>query len=130
MKLVPNDDKSAGQKLREELDEDLARIGRRLGQTLHWNTRERAAIAAAAEAADLHAELQAMLAAELANERRPAEVVRMMTETRQLRRMIAVQLDRLNFAGQLTAKSRQHQEAANTRWTRVQRREFQRAMEA
>lgn len=110
---------SAGQTLRDEFDDALAKASKRLGKTMHWDEHERHALTAACSAADRRAELQTVFDAERSGENQPGVLIKLSAELRQLDKAIADHLGRVRI-GPGVAKSERHQRAVNARWSRKQ----------
>ena len=104
--------KTAGQRLRAQLDEALKRTGQDRGVSLEWDERELAHLQAAQAAADT-AEL---LATRLADpEADPATLVRLSAERRLQLKAIGDHVDRLGI-WTTTPKSERHVRAGQARW--------------
>jgi hypothetical protein len=110
--------KTAGQRLREDLDAALARAAQDQGvAALEFTETERGLIATAVEMADWAEALKSQRDAELAGPARPTTLVRLSAEVRHCERMVHDLVARVHF-GDGAAKSPQHQRAANARWNR------------
>ncbi|MCP9272772.1 hypothetical protein [Mycolicibacterium arenosum] len=103
---------TAGQRLRDQLDEALERTGRERNVSLQWDERELAHLDAAQAAADT-AEL---LAVRLDDpELDPALVVRLGAERRLQLKAVADHVDRLSIWAEVP-KSARHVKAGQARW--------------
>lgn len=108
---------TAGQHLRQTLDQALARASQDIGQPLEWAEDEVVAIEAAVQAADRAADLRRIYDAERTGEARPTVLVKLSAELRQLDRQVVELAARVN-PGVGPAKSARHVRAANARWRR------------
>lgn len=110
--------KTAGEKLRDSLNAQLARASEDAREDLEWTNQEEAVLARAADAAD-RAEILNDRWVALANDPAtdPALLVKVSGELRALERSITDLVFKVSpELGQ--AKSFQHQKAAQTRWNR------------
>jgi hypothetical protein len=112
--------KTAGQKLRDDLDAMLAHAAREHGP-IEFDELEQATIARAATCADRAEALRRMFDEELAGQRRSSTLTRLSAEARHLDRT-ALELAR-SVAGGLGAapKSDRHVRAVRSRWDRSPR---------
>ncbi|MCU1698260.1 MAG: hypothetical protein JWR34_4323 [Mycobacterium sp.] len=110
--------KTAGAKLRSDLNAALARAARDQGlAALEFSEVERALIAAAVTQADWIETLKALRATELAGDAAPTTLVKLSSEIRACERQVFDLIGRVNF-GEGVAKSAHHQRAAHARWNR------------
>ncbi|MBO0680335.1 hypothetical protein JRC04_22955 [Mycolicibacterium sp. S2-37] len=112
---------SAGQKLRKEFDDALARASKELGRPLVWDEHEEQSLDAAANAADRREQLANVYAAELVGEKRPSILVKLSGEMRLLERAAADFTRRVQI-GPGVAKSARHQAAVKVRWDNERKR--------
>ena len=106
---------SAGDALRADMAEALARASKDLGQNLEWSEREVDIIGRAGSTADRAEELREVYAAERAGEDRATVSVKLSAELRALDRQVVDLVARVN-AGLGPPKSERHQRAARARW--------------
>lgn len=104
--------KTAGQRLRAQLDEALQRTGTEQGKQLLWDERELAHLAAAQAAADTAELLHKRLADE---ELDPAALVRVSAERRLQLKAVSDHVDRLGIWTEVP-KSERHVKAGRARW--------------
>jgi hypothetical protein len=110
--------KTAGAKLRADLDTALARAAQEQGlAALEFSELERGLIDSAADGADWTDKLKGLRDAELAGDATPTTLVKLSAEIRHCERQVHDLVARVNF-GVGAAKSPQHQRAANARWNR------------
>lgn len=108
--------KTAGRRLREEMDAALERARVELREPgLQWDEREADALARACVTADRVETLQQAFDTELSGDARPAVLAKLSSELRALDRQVVDLLGRLN-PGVGAAKSERHQRAAGARW--------------
>lgn len=108
--------KTAGRRLREEMDSALERARVELGEPgLQWDEREADALTRACGTAERAESLQAVFDAEQAGDASPAVLAKVSAELRALDRQVVDLLGRLN-PGVGAAKSERHQRAASARW--------------
>ena len=105
-------DTTAGQQLRAQLDEGLARTGQERGVSLEWDERELAHLAAAQAAADTAELLRERLSTP---ELDPGTVVRLSAERRLQLKAVGDHVDRLGI-WTTTPKSERHVRAGKARW--------------
>lgn len=109
--------RSAGRRLRADLDQVLAAESDRLGGApLRWDPRELTDIEAACAAADNVTRLQRLLNAELRGDKRPTVIVKYAAEARLQRRAVAEHLGHIQLTGLAPVRSAQHSAAARARW--------------
>ncbi|WP_156659251.1 hypothetical protein [Mycobacterium sp. 852002-53434_SCH5985345] len=107
---------TAGQQLRAQFAEALARASRECGRALEWTEAEVVALDLAAECADRADVVRALLDRELARpEPRATNVTKLSAEVRLLNKAKMDYLWRLN-PGPGVAKSERHQRAGRMRW--------------
>ncbi|OBB10727.1 hypothetical protein A5731_22630 [Mycolicibacterium conceptionense] len=108
--------KTAGDRLREQLDSQLARAGEDIGAQLEWTSQEEIVIARAVDAADRAEHLAGCWDALTANpETDPALLVKVSGELRALEKSINEMVYKVSMSED-RAKSTQHQRAAQSRW--------------
>lgn len=105
--------KTAGQRLRDQLDEALRRTGEERGVSLEWDERELAHLEAAQAAADTAELLRVRLADP---EIDAAAVVRLGAERRLQLKAVSDHVDRLSLWAQVP-KSERHVKAGQARWS-------------
>ena len=109
--------KSAGQRLRDDLDRALEVAGREAGRALEFSEVEVQLIDWAADAANTADQLQQVYDAELAGDRHPTILVKLSAEIRTCRRAAADWVGRVEI-GDGKAKSPRHVRAGQARWGR------------
>lgn len=107
--------KSAGRRLREDLDKALAHAGAESGRTLEFSEVEVQAIEWAAADADRAEELAALYDAELAGDHTPTTLVKLSAEIRACHRSAADLVGKVEI-GVGRAKSPRHVAAGQARW--------------
>jgi hypothetical protein len=111
--------KTAGERLRQRLDEQLAMASEDIGYQLEWTQQESATLDRAADAADRAEHLATCWEALTANpETDPALLVKVSGELRALEKSITDLIYRVSLT-EGRAKSPQHQRAAHSRWDRA-----------
>lgn len=109
--------RSAGQRLRADLEAAKARASKEQGAALVWTEFEADVIDRAASTADRAAQMRAAFAAELAGEAQPTVLAKLSAELRALDRLVVDLAAKVN-PGLGPAKSERHVRAARSRWDR------------
>lgn len=109
--------KTAGVRLRADLDAALARAGKEVGRPLEWDEKELLTLVTAGKVADRAEVLRGMFADEQAGQARPTVLVKISAELRMCDRQVVDLVARIN-PGVGVAKSERHVRAARARWDR------------